>query len=209
MSRKRKAPKWICPEARICVVAVASVALFFIQSPWGFLALGAGAFILLCICGAFEAGIRRLFVVGLLFLMQILMSEQIQSSFWIIMSTVFYVLTRFSLIALLGALITKTMTVRELIAGLRGLHMPETVVLPVSVMLRFFPTIKQEFGSIRDCMKIRGIDTSMKSMMVHPFLSMEYVFVPLLMRSTKIADELTMSATVRGIERRWNSEKQL
>jgi energy-coupling factor transport system permease protein len=88
----------------------------------------------------------------------------------------------------------------ELIAALQKLHIPKAVVIPLAVGLRFTPCISQEFNTIRDAMHLRGIAISSFNTIAHPVMTMEYILVPLLMRSMKISDELAASASARGID---------
>ncbi|MCW4018165.1 MAG: energy-coupling factor transporter transmembrane protein EcfT [Candidatus Bathyarchaeota archaeon] len=88
----------------------------------------------------------------------------------------------------------------ELIAALQKLHIPKAVIIPLAVGLRFTPCISQEFNTIRDAMHLRGIAISSFNTIAHPVMAMEYVLVPLLMRSMKISDELAASASARGID---------
>ena len=97
-------------------------------------------------------------------------------------------------------LFTRAMTVGEFLRALNKLHVPQKVVIPLAVTLRFFPTIGQEVGVIRDALKLRGRPLTLLSVCRAPMEMMEYVFVPLMMRCVRIADELSASAVARGIE---------
>ena len=46
----------------------------------------------------------------------------------------------------------------ELVAALRRLHLPDAVVIPAIVLLRFFPTIARDYRMIRCSMRLRGIN---------------------------------------------------
>ena len=73
-------------------------------------------------------------------------------------------------------------------------------MLVLVVMLRFAPTIILEFGEVREAMKIRGFLRSASTVLRYPLNTLEYAIVPMVFRSLKIADELSASAIVRGIE---------
>lgn len=88
----------------------------------------------------------------------------------------------------------------KLTASLRKLHLPSTAMLVLTVMLRFAPTVIHEFGEVREAMKIRGFLRSAGTVLRHPLETLEYAIVPMVFRSLKIADELSASAIVRGIE---------
>lgn len=88
----------------------------------------------------------------------------------------------------------------ELLAALNKLHVPQGIILPVAVAARFAPTISSEIKAIVDAMRIRGIMGANGKTLLHPLRTFEYVLVPMVIRSLKIADELSASAVARGIE---------
>lgn len=88
----------------------------------------------------------------------------------------------------------------KLTAGLRQLPIPTKMMLTVIVILRFMPTIISEFSDVKDAMRTRGFLRSPSRVLLHPLATMEYVAVPMIFRSLKIADELASSCMVRGIE---------
>ena len=88
----------------------------------------------------------------------------------------------------------------KLTAGLRQLPIPTKMMLTVIVILRFMPTILSEFSDVKDAMRTRGFLRSPSHVLFHPLATMEYVAVPMIFRSLKIADELASSCMVRGIE---------
>ena len=71
---------------------------------------------------------------------------------------------------------------------------PKTVLIMLCMMMRFFPVVKSEFSDIIDSLKLRGLISLKK-----PFTTMEYLFVPMMFSSSKIAEELAAAAEVRGI----------
>lgn len=52
-------------------------------------------------------------------------------------------------------ILTKT-EVSEFVAVMWKLRLPQTVIIPLSVVFRYFPTIREEWVSIRAAMKMRG-----------------------------------------------------
>ena len=80
---------------------------------------------------------------------------------------------------------------RYLIVALRQLHIPQKLIVAISVTLRYFPAIREEIGYIRDAMKlrnIRGLDR------------LECTVMPLMVSATETAEELSAAAVTRGIE---------
>ena len=56
-----------------------------------------------------------------------------------------------------GALMLTCTPLRYLIVALRQLHIPQKLIVAISVTLRYFPAIREEIGYIRDAMKLRNI----------------------------------------------------
>lgn len=90
-----------------------------------------------------------------------------------------------------GALLVKTVSLRRLIVGLRRIHVPQQLIIPISVTLRYFPAIREETGYIRDAMRLRNIRGMEKA---------EALIVPLMISATETAEELSAAAVTRGIE---------
>ena len=111
-----------------------------------------------------------------------------------------YVLRKMSPILGIYYLFTKAMTVGEFLNALNKLRVPQKVIIPLAVTLRFFPTIGQEVSIIRDALRLRGRPLTFLSFCRAPMEMLEYVLVPLMMRCIRIADELSASAIARGIE---------
>lgn len=94
----------------------------------------------------------------------------------------------------MGYYLISTTAVSEFVAAMERIHVPQKVVIPLSVVFRFFPTVKEEYISIRDAMKMRGI-TTVRS----PMKMLEYRIVPLMMSVAKIGEELSAAALTRGL----------
>lgn len=67
-------------------------------------------------------------------------------------------------------------------------------------MLRYFPTVREDWHYIKDAMRLRDVSPSFKSFIKNPSMAVECVYVPLLMAASKAADELSIAAVTRGIE---------
>lgn len=94
----------------------------------------------------------------------------------------------------MGYYLISTTTVSEFVAAMERMHIPQKIVIPVSVVFRFFPTVREEYAAIRDAMKMRGI-TTLRS----PMKMLEYRIVPLMMSVAKIGEELSAAALTRGL----------
>lgn len=106
---------------------------------------------------------------------------------------------KFSVAFGLAAYLVFSTSPTELTAGLRRMRVPSMVIIPFAVMLRFLPTVGTELKSIVDAMRLRGVTPTPGKMLLHPIRTAEYVMVPLLASSTRLADDLSASALVRGL----------
>ena len=95
----------------------------------------------------------------------------------------------------MGAYVVSTTTVSEFTAAMQRMHISEKIVIPFSVMFRFFPTVGEEFGSIDAAMRMRGIRFGGG----RAGKMLEYRLVPLLTCSAKIGEELSAAALTRGL----------
>ena len=98
-----------------------------------------------------------------------------------------------------AAFMMGTTKVSELVYVLRKVHAPQWLVIPISVLFRFFPTVRHDYAQIRRAMKFRGIAVTTGDMICHPLRTMEYIYVPLLNNATNVAADLTSAALTRGI----------
>ena len=89
----------------------------------------------------------------------------------------------------------KTTSVSEFMAAMEKLHVPKLLTVPISVLFRFFPTILEEYRSIRDAMKLRQVGN-----LRNPMEMLEYRLVPLLTSLTAIGNDLSISALSRGLD---------
>ena len=92
---------------------------------------------------------------------------------------------------MVGMLMVRRTPLRNLIVGMRKLHIPQKLIIAISVTLRYFPAIREEVGYIRDAIKLRNI---------HGAEKVECLVVPMMVSATGTAEELSAAAVTRGIE---------
>ena len=94
-------------------------------------------------------------------------------------------------IFLVGQILVKTNPIRSIMYALKRLHLPDSLIIPLAISIRYFPTLREEYNLISDAVKIRGV-TGLKKI--------ELGLVPLIVTASNTADELAQAITVRGIE---------
>jgi energy-coupling factor transport system permease protein len=106
-------------------------------------------------------------------------------------------ITRFMPCLVMGYYVVTATTVSEFTASMERMNVSPKIIIPFSVMFRFFPTVAEEAGAISDCMRMRGIGGS--SIIKNPIAALEYRVVPLMVCTVKIGEELSAAALTRGL----------
>ncbi|MCR5127941.1 MAG: energy-coupling factor transporter transmembrane protein EcfT [Lachnospiraceae bacterium] len=91
--------------------------------------------------------------------------------------------------------VVRTTKIDEFMSAMQKIHIPDGIAISLAVVMRFFPTIKEEYSSIRDAMKMRGIALGGGNAVK----MVEYRMIPLLFSCVNIGDELSAAAITRGL----------
>ncbi len=100
----------------------------------------------------------------------------------------------------LAGIVLTTTKVNEFLSAMNRVHAPKKLVIPMAVMLRYIPTIQEDWRYIKDAMRMRDVSPSLASFLAHPGMTVECIYVPLLMAASKAADDLSVASVTRGIE---------
>lgn len=191
MEQKGKTGLTLDPRSGLLILVFANIIAFTqdciaVEFGWiGVLSL------LIIICGRVRSGIKWVIAFAALYLFQwyvLPVSPQIIATSFSIFCN--YARRMFPCL-MVGSLMIHTISLRKFIVGLRKLHIPQRLIIPISVTIRYFPAIKEEAGHIRDAMRLRNIKGIQKA---------EALVVPLMMSATETAEELSAAAVTRGIE---------
>ncbi len=101
---------------------------------------------------------------------------------------------------MLAGIVLTTTKVSEFLSAMNRVHAPKKLVIPLAVMLRYIPTIQEDWHYIKDAMRMRDISPSFAGFLKHPLMTVECIYVPLMMAASKAADELSVASVTRGIE---------
>jgi len=91
--------------------------------------------------------------------------------------------------------VIRTTKIGEFMSAMQKMHVPDGISISLAVVMRFFPTIKEEYSSINDAMKMRGI--SLGGGKVTKMI--EYRMIPLMFSCISIGEELSAAAVTRGL----------
>ncbi len=101
---------------------------------------------------------------------------------------------------MIAAVMIGTTQIGEFMAAMAKWNIPRSVVIPLAIMFRYFPTLKEDWGHMKDAMALRGITQSPLSFLKNPSQVVDAFYLPILVTASKAADELSASAITRGIE---------
>ncbi|MCR5702746.1 MAG: energy-coupling factor transporter transmembrane protein EcfT [Lachnospiraceae bacterium] len=101
---------------------------------------------------------------------------------------------------MLAGVIIGTTQISEFMAAMAKWNVSRSVVMPLAIMFRYFPTLKEDWGHIRDAMSLRGISLSPLCFLKSPGVVIDALYLPVLVTASRTADELAASAITRGIE---------
>lgn len=99
---------------------------------------------------------------------------------------------------MMGKYSLETTDMSDLVLSLKKMKLPDQIIIPMTVMARFFYTVKEDYSQIKDAMYLHGLTT--RKLIFKPFKLFEYRTIPLLMCLTHTADEVAISALTRGME---------
>lgn len=99
-------------------------------------------------------------------------------------------------------IITQTAKIGEYISAFTRMHLPNDVIIPLAVMLRFVPTIQEEWQTVNQALRLRGMALTWKNLLRRPLQMMEYMLVPFLLQCSVIVDEMSAAVLARGFDRK-------
>ena len=101
---------------------------------------------------------------------------------------------------MLAGLLISTTKVGEFLSAMARLHIPKKLTIPIAVMLRYLPTIREDWHYIKDAMRLRDVSPTLWGFLKAPAMTITCIYVPLLTAASKAADELSIASMTRGIE---------
>lgn len=111
-----------------------------------------------------------------------------------------YIVQKFVIAMMMIEFLKRKTSMPYVISAMQTMKFPNAVAIPFIVILRYMPTLREDYGYLKDSLKIRGIRTSGIEFFIHPIRSLEFMIVPILFRSIRVAEELSTSVLLRGIE---------
>lgn len=95
---------------------------------------------------------------------------------------------------MMGFWFVSTTTVSEFMAACDRIRLSQAIEIPLVVMMRYFPTIAQDYSQISDAAKMKGLGLSQG-----PITAAENRLVPLLASAVRGGEDLSAAALTRGL----------
>ncbi|MCR5278562.1 MAG: energy-coupling factor transporter transmembrane protein EcfT [Lachnospiraceae bacterium] len=99
-----------------------------------------------------------------------------------------------------GDYILKSTSVSEMMSSFSAMGVSRKILIPLTVMFRFFPTIKQENDAIHDAAMMRGMTVDGAAFWKSPGRAFEYRVIPLMISVANIGNDLSAAALSRGLD---------
>lgn len=151
--------------------------------------------ILLIAAKMYKKAMLYIFIFAFSFICQSYLAIYINGLFKYIVVACCAIYLRFIPQIMMGYFLVSTTTVSEFTAAMKKLHISDKLIIPMSVIFRFFPTVIEEGKSINMAMKMRGIRLGGNNVIS----MLEYRLVPLMTCSINIGEELSEAALTRGL----------
>lgn len=152
-------------------------------------------FILLLTEGKWKTALKYLVLYALFFALERVALCAMSGLPAFLLLAVCSIMTRFAPGIMMGSFFIASTSVSDFIAAMKRMYLSEKIIIPMSVIFRFFPTIGEENAAISDAMRMRGIRFGGK----HPGKMLEYRLIPLMISVVRIGDELSAAALTRGL----------
>lgn len=184
----------------LLLVLINAVAVMLCTQEIWFIVLFAVAFAWLCLRGQPSKGLKLAAAYAVLFMIgRLTLGVRGFETIWLFSNLIRHMLVPVAYTIGLADAPTGT-----LLTVFHKLRLPKSFGISTVVLLRFFPTIGYELHAIRSSLKFRGTGVGFWNTLAHLPANFERTMVPLLIRTTRISEELSAAAMVRGV--RLNSE---
>ena len=156
--------------------------------------------LLAVLCGKWQYALRGILAYGLICIFTVWCMGVLTGT-WRTMFVAFLGLVhKVYACGMLAGFVISTTKVGEFLYAMARLHIPKKLTIPIAVMLRYLPTIREDWHYIKDAMRLRDVSPTFWGFLKAPAMTVNCIYVPLLTAASKAADELSIASVTRGIE---------
>ena len=191
---------YLDPRTKLFLVLLCVLSAMFAPNLYFQFALVAVIGLLAALCGKWQYALRGILAYALICAFTV-WCMGVMTGTWRTMFVAFLGLVhKVYACGMLAGLVISTTKVGEFLSAMTRLHVPKKLTIPIAVMLRYLPTIREDWHYIKDAMRLRDVSPTLWDFLKAPALTVNCIYVPLLTVASKAADELSIASVTRGIE---------
>ncbi|ENJ9652893.1 energy-coupling factor transporter transmembrane protein EcfT [Clostridium botulinum] len=190
----------IDPRTKIILMILGNVAIFLAFSIQIKISLIIFYLIFGFLCGAYKSPIKISLGYFGLILVEYLGEKYLSGTFALMIITFSQFVKMILPCALLASIMISTTKVSEFMGALNKMRVSQKVIIPLTVMIRYFPVVFEDWKNIKDSMRMRDVSPTFLGFLKNPSDTIECIYVPMLMSASKVSDELSAAAITRVIE---------
>ena len=188
------------PRTKLFLILLCVLSAMFAPNLYAQFALVALIGLLAVLCGKWKYALRGILVYGLICAFTV-WCMGILTGTWRTMFVAFLGLVhKVYACGMLAGLVISTTKVGEFLSAMARLRVPKKLTIPIAVMLRYLPTIREDWRYIKDAMALRDVSPTLWGFLKAPAMTVNCIYVPLLTAASKASDELSIASVTRGIE---------
>ncbi|EPY2281105.1 energy-coupling factor transporter transmembrane protein EcfT [Clostridium sporogenes] len=190
----------IDPRTKIILMILGNVAIFLAFSIQIKISLIIFYLIFGFLCGAYKSPIKISLGYFSLILVEYLGGKYLSGTLALMIITFSQFIKMILPCALLASIMISTTKVSEFMGALNKMKVSKKVIIPLTVMIRYFPVVFEDWKNIKDSMRMRDVSPTFLGFLKNPSDTIECIYVPMLMSASKVSDELSAAAITRAIE---------
>lgn len=130
-------------------------------------------------------------------LFEIFLPKDFKNPFFVLLHIAAAILLRMVPGMMAGYYAMMTTTMSDMVCSFKKMHLPDALIIPISVMFRFFYSVREDYRCINEAMKMHGL--GLRAFFRDPVRILEFKLVPLLICSARTADDVAVCAMTRGM----------
>ena len=191
---------YLDPRTKLFLILLCVLSAMFAPNLYFQFALVAVIGLLAALCGKWQYALRGILAYALICAFTV-WCMGVMTGTWRTMFVAFLgLIHKVYACGMLAGLVISTTKVGEFLSAMTRLHVPKKLTIPIAVMLRYLPTIQEDWHYIKDAMRLRDVSPTLWGFLKAPALTVNCIYVPLLTAASKAADELSIASVTRGIE---------
>ena len=183
-------PLHLDPRTKLFLILLCVLSAMFAPNLYFQFALAALIGLLAALCGKWRYALRGILSYGLICVFTV-WCMSVMTGTWRTMFVAFLgLIHKVYACGMLAGIVISTTKVGEFLSAMARLHVPKKLTIPIAVMLRYLPTIREEWH----------LSPTLWGLLKAPAMTINCIYVPLLTAASKAADELSVASVTRGIE---------